>query len=92
MQIIKGAMITNAKVQKTIAEQKDTRNVMFLARHTDNKEVQESILNDNKEDKRILVALASNHELNPEIEAELAELAEKFPAIARALIARREVF
>jgi len=83
-------MVTNPKLQKEIAEQKDSKNVMFLARNTDNKEVQLTILEDNKDNKRVLVALAGNHELYHEVEQKLVSLSKEFPQIARVLISRRE--
>lgn len=92
MKVISGSMITSTKTQKVIAGQEDTKNVMFLARHTDDKAVQETILRDNSDNKKVLVALAGNHELASSVESALAEKAKEHPAIARALISRREAF
>ena len=85
---ISGTMVTTPTTQMQILDAKNTRAAVKVAKETESVEVMEKIIE--SEQPRLLVALASNNNLPQEIEARLADLGEKYPAITKALVDRRE--
>jgi len=78
-------MITGARAQESAFSSGDIRAQLLVARSTEDLEVQKLILK--SDNPRILVALASNTHLHPEIEQALAK--SKLPGVLSALIDRR---
>jgi hypothetical protein len=82
---IQAPMITNSDIQIKAFNEGNLRIKLQLARTTEDKKVQEIIL---KEDNpRVLIALASNLNLDRAVEEELA--GSKLPGVVSALLSRR---